>query len=98
MNFRDHLSRGLRVLLVPERMVVRHRLAPVTHHEIGVHFRSLAKRFQSLFVPKRMQRSNATQEMRLRRFRARGREINLTERAALPMLSTCSDSQTGAEA
>jgi len=34
----DYLTRGGSVLLSPERMVVGHRLAPITHHEVGLNF------------------------------------------------------------
>src|SRR2546422_5177339 len=40
----------------PKRIVVSHRLAPVTHHKIRLGFGGLAKLFQRLFVPEGMKR------------------------------------------
>jgi hypothetical protein len=78
-DLREHLARGGDVLFRPERVIVGHRFAPVSHREIWVHFGRLAKRLDRLFVPERVQSSQSAYEVLLRFRRTRSRKLNASE-------------------
>jgi len=62
---------------------VRHRLAPACHRETGINGASLAEGVERFLVLEAVERGDAAKEVRLRRRRARGLEVNgpeLTER------------------
>ncbi len=63
-------QRRLTVLLLPDGMVVRHRLAPVGEGEVGVDALSLAKRLGGVGILEAVEQQNASQEGLLRCRRA----------------------------
>ncbi len=69
-------QRRLTVLLLPDRMVVSHRLAPVGEREVGVELLSLAKSLGGVGILEAVQQQNASQEGLLRSRRAGVRELD----------------------
>ena len=77
------------VLLLPDRVVVRHRLAPVGHGESGVGALGLAEGLAGGFVLEAVHEQNAVDEVLLRRRRPGGREVDGAELGLLRRGERC---------
>src|SRR5207237_5439047 len=70
---------GREVLLIPDRMRVRHRLAPIRHREIGIDLLRLAEAICRCGVFEIVQQSETAEERRLRSRGARVGERDFAE-------------------
>ena len=79
----ESLDGRVAVALHPERVVVRHGLAPVGHGEARVFLLGFSKRFRGVCVFETVKEQDAPEEVRHRRRRAGGRKIDPAEGAFL---------------
>ena len=70
----QHGTSGGRVLLIPHRMRIAHRFAPVRHHVAGIELLRLAKGGGGLWIVEIMEVEHAANECRVRGGRGRSRE------------------------
>ena len=88
LGFFERFARGHSLLRVaPGGVIVRHRLAPITHHAVRVDFGGLAELIERHRVPEGMKRSHTAQKAYLRWLRTGRWKINRAKSARLDLFS-----------